>query len=76
MQSFNNNKLRGRIVELYGTQARFCTDSGISPDVVSLKLANKSRMTREDIESWADSLKIKPDEYHVYFFAHDDVNSQ
>lgn len=70
MQAFNNNKLRGRIVELYGSQKEFSDASGIPTDIISTKLNNKNRFTREDIENWAKLLNIEPAEYHSYFFAH------
>lgn len=70
MQAFNNNKLRGRIIELYGNQKEFSEKSGIPADIVSTKLNNKVRFTREDIEIWAKWLNIEPVEYHSYFFTH------
>lgn len=70
MQAFNNNKLRGRIVELYGNQKEFSEKSGIPTDIISMKLNNKNRFTREDIEIWAEWLSIEPNDYHSYFFAH------
>lgn len=70
MQAFNNNKLRGRIVELYGNQKEFSEKSGIPTEIISTKLNNKNRFTREDIETWAGWLNIEPAEYPAYFFAH------
>ena len=76
MEPYNNNRVRGKIVEMFGTIAEFCKATGISPDVVSLKLANKTRMSREDVETWATALQIEPADWYYYFFAHDAVKSR
>ena len=76
MEAYKTNKIRGRIVEMFGTIAKFSAAAGISPDVVSLKLSNKTRMTREDIELWSEVLAIDFTDLQAYFFAHNDVKSR
>ena len=61
---------------MYGTQAAFAEAAGIRPEVVSLKLSNKTRMTREDIELWSEVLAIDFTDLQAYFFAHNDVKTR
>lgn len=65
---FSHNKLRGRIVEKYGTMSRFSEAAGISMVSLSNKLNNKSRISREQIIKWTELLEISPAEVPEYFF--------
>lgn len=67
---YDYSKLRGRIVEKFGTMSRFAEELGLSLVAVSNKLNNKSGFTRADIEKWATLLDIPSSEYDVYFFDH------
>ena len=67
---YDYSKLRGRIVEKYGTMSKFADELGISLVAVSKKMNNKSGFTRTDIEKWATLLDIPGIEYDAYFFAH------
>lgn len=67
---YDYSKLRGRIVEKFGTISKFCEEIGISLVVASAKLNNKSGFTRSDIEKWANALEISGTEYDAYFFTH------
>ena len=67
---YDYSKLRGRIVEKFGTISKFAEEIGISLVVASGKLNNKSGFTRSDIEKWAEALEISGTEYDAYFFAH------
>ena len=63
------NKLRGRIVEIFGSQAGFAEALGQQPATVSRKLNELRDLRRSEIEEWARLLKIRPDEIPKYFFA-------
>lgn len=65
----DRNKLRGKIVEMYGTQEKFAEALGVMSATVSQKLKNKREMTRADILKWAELLNIPPEEIHLYFFS-------
>lgn len=65
----NRNKLRGRIVEKFGTQEKFAEALGITPGTLSQKLKNKSELKREEISKWCELLEISTDDLQSYFFA-------
>lgn len=67
--SFSYNKLRGRIVEKYGSQAKFADKIGISNVSMTKKMTCKTGFSQEDIELWASELDIDRSEYAEYFFA-------
>lgn len=66
--AFNYSKLRGRIVEKYGTQSNFADALGKPIQTISTKLNNKVGFTREDILVWSKLLDISESEYGAYFF--------
>ncbi len=51
------SKLKGRIVERYGTQANFARKIGISKNSISKKLTGKTEFSQSDIEQWAELLR-------------------
>lgn len=61
-------KIRGRIVELYGSQENFAESLGLSKTSVSKKLNGISNFTQKDILEWAIKLEIPMNEIGVYFF--------
>lgn len=65
----NRNKLKGRIVEKYGTQHAFAAQIGRSEQTVTAKLAGRSAFTQADIVKWCNALEIGKDEVGGYFFA-------
>lgn len=65
---FKYNKLRGRIVEKFKTNAAFARELGISEVSMSKKLSCKTGFSQDDILSWAKLLDIKAEEYPIYFF--------
>lgn len=67
--SYNYKKLRGRIIEKYGTQENFSKEIGISPNSLSLKMTGKTGFSRDDIIKWCELLDISNDEIGAYFFA-------
>lgn len=66
---YNYNKLRGRIVEKYGTQDKFAEAVGMSKQGVSLKMTGKTSFSQGDINKWCDLLDIKTEQIAEYFFA-------
>ena len=67
--SFTYNKLRGRIVEICGTQAEFSRRVGQSEQIISAKLAGNSAFTQDNIISWCNVLNIDQNDIGNYFFA-------
>ena len=65
---YDYSKLRGRIVEKFGTISAFTKALGSSTVTVSAKLNNKSGFSRGDIEHWSELLKIPSSEIGLYFF--------
>ena len=66
---FTYNKLRGRIVEKFGSQENFANRLGISQNTLSKKMTCKVGISQDDIIKWAELLDIKEYEFHDYFFA-------
>ncbi len=66
--TFSYNKLRGRVIEKYGTIREFANDYGISENSMSQKFNNKMRFTADDIISMSKMLDIGKDEIGIYFF--------
>lgn len=65
---YSYRKLRWRIKEIFGTQAAFANEVGLSKISVSKKLSGKTEFTQSDIDRWAKILGIKREEYVEYFF--------
>ena len=66
---YKYNKLRGRIIEKYGSQSKFADKIGITKQSLSKKMNCKIGFSQEDIVLWGDLLDITPGEYSEYFFA-------
>lgn len=66
---YDYSKLRGRIVEKYGTASAFADALGIHKAQVSAKLNNKVDITKTDIENWSNLLGIGLEDYGVFYFA-------
>lgn len=65
---FNYAKLRGKIVEVYGSQKDLSKAIGISEQTISSKLNNKKYWTQSEIEKMCELLNISPAEITAYFF--------
>ena len=65
---FKYNKLRGRIVEVYGSQSKFAEIIGQSEQNITAKLAGRSSFTQENIITWCKALNIDPEDIGNYFF--------
>jgi hypothetical protein len=68
MVSFDYGKLKGRIVEKYGSSSNFAKDFGVSVNTFSMKMNNKVRFTTDDITRICDMLDIPSNEIGDYFF--------
>ena len=68
--AFNYNKLKGRIVEICGSQSEFAKLLGVSKQTVTAKLNNRSNFSQNDIIKWCEILQIDQSEIGKYFFAH------
>ncbi len=65
---FDYSKLRGRIVEKYGTMSAFAEIVDISEVALSRKLNNKVAISREDMIKWSKALDVSLDEYGAFYF--------
>lgn len=65
---YTYNKLRGRIIEKYGTQEEFARKVGISKNSLSLKMNGKTGFSQADVDRWSDLLDIETREIGLYFF--------
>ena len=61
-------KLKGRIVEKYGSQREFAKAIGISEVAMSRKMNCETGFSQKDIIRWADALEINTSDYGAYFF--------
>ena len=61
-------KLRGRIVEKFGSQGAFAAAMGWREALLSAKVNNKSEWSFPEVMKACDLLEIPPNEAHVYFF--------
>ena len=65
---FETSKLRGRIVEKYGTLRAFAAAVGNSYSFVSQYMNGQKVLDQKMIDSWAAALDIPSNEYQFYFF--------
>ncbi len=65
---YSYDKLRGRIIEMYGSQDKFADKLGISRNSVSKKMNCKTGFSQTDIVQWSLLLNVDIDEYGQYFF--------
>lgn len=65
----NVSKLKGRIIEKYGTIGNFAKALKRPTPYVSRVLNKNKDMNTKEIGEWARLLQIEPDEIVLYFFA-------
>lgn len=65
---FDYSKLRGRIVEKFGSETKFAEELGMSIQQISPKLTNKKTITKKDILTWSEKLEIPVSDIGLYFF--------
>ena len=61
------SKLKGRIVERFGTQVAFCDAINRSADWLSRRLNNQTDFVSDDMVLVMDALEIDPQDLHLYF---------
>ena len=66
--AYNYNKLLGRIIEKYGSQAKFAAAMGMSERSLSLKLNNLRPFKQEQITKACLLLDIPECDIPLYFF--------
>ena len=66
---YNYAKLKGRIIEICGTQQEFAKRMNLSERTVSAKLNNQVSWKQSEILKAVEILKIPEDQIQIYFFA-------
>lgn len=66
--AFNYRKLRGRIIEVYGSQTKFAKAIGFSDRTLSLKLSGKRSWKQDEICLAIKLLKLSESDIKEYFF--------
>lgn len=69
VMSFDYSKLRGRIVEKFGTLSAFADAVNLSEVALSRKLNNKVAISQADIIVWSKALDVQLEEYGAFYFA-------
>lgn len=64
---FDYSKLKGRIIELFGTRKAFADALHKSEVLVSKKLNNKSSFSQQSMDEWGKVLQIDVCDYGLYF---------
>lgn len=67
--TYEYRRLKGRIIEKYGTMGEFAKEIGISQNSLSKKMNCKTGISQEDIEFWSKLLDISPEDYGAFYFA-------
>lgn len=67
--NYTYDRLRGRIIEKYGSQEKFAEILGLSSNSMSKKMNGKTGFSQKDIVRWSQLLDIDKSEYSSYFFA-------
>lgn len=65
---FSYSKLRGRIVEMYGSQKEFSKAVSLSEQSITAKLNGRSDFSQDDIIQWSNALQIGLGDIGAYFF--------
>ena len=65
---FDTSKLKGRIVEIYGTQLKFAEVVGNSVSYISQVMNGKAYLDQPTIDKWSTALRIDVDDIGTYFF--------
>ena len=66
--TYKYNKLRGRIIEKFGSQVAFAEAVGLSKTQLSKKMTGKAGFDQNDIVKWCGLLDIPVEEAGLYFF--------
>ena len=68
MHNYDTSKLRGRMIEKFGSQTRFCEVTKNSMSFVSQYLNGKTDLDQPTIDKWANLLEIDLPDIPIYFF--------
>lgn len=68
IMKFDYRKLRGKIIEKYGSFLNFSDAVGISNTTISLCINNKQTWNQQNIIKVSEKLEIPQEEIPVYFF--------
>lgn len=66
---FDYSRLKGRIVEKFGTASAFAIALGFKPNMVTARLKNGTPWRDYEIWEACKQLGISPEEIPAYFFA-------
>ena len=66
---YNTSKLKGRIIEKYGSQKEFSRAVNKTEAYISLYLNGNVFLDQRTIDEWAEKLGIPSDGIYAYFFA-------
>lgn len=64
----NINKLKGKMIEKFGSQKAFAKAAGISIGCLSYKMNGKRKITYSDVVEWSNLLGIEQKDIGAYFF--------
>lgn len=65
---FDYSKLRGRIIEKFGSIRGFANHLDLQEQLVGKKLLNQVKISQPDIIKWSEALDIDQNDIGVYFF--------
>lgn len=65
---FDYRKLKGRIIEKYGSQSLFADKMGLSERTISLKMNGKRAWSQPEISKALSILSLDEDDIGEYFF--------
>lgn len=68
MYEYETAKLRGRIIEKFGSQGAFADMVKRTNAYVSLYLTGKSILDQKTIDEWSEALGISAQDIPAYFF--------
>lgn len=66
---YDFSKLRGRIIEKFGSISNFVKETNLSEPTVYNKLNAQIELKQSEILDFSKILDIKDEEIHIYFFA-------
>lgn len=69
METKENQKLRGKIIEIFGSQGAFAKAIGKTEQSVTAKLNGRSQFSQGDIVEWSNALMLGVNDVGSYFFA-------
>lgn len=65
---FDYSKLKGRIVEKFGTRTEFADRINRTKGYVSMVLNKRQYLKQPEIQEWSNALDIPQEEISAYFF--------